>query len=433
MEADGHAVEDLWRQLTPQVIGALVRRYGSFDLAEDATQEALLAASTQWPAQGVPDDPRAWLITVASRRLIDRLRSDDARERREADRAQRTPVDEFVSPAADLTPSNDDDTLAVLLLCCHDILTPASQIALTLRAVGGLTTAEIAAAFLVPESTMAQRISRAKASIKASGTPLRMPSPRARTRRMPAVLRVLYLIFNEGYAATAGPELQRLDLTAEAIRLTRQARSLLPDDGEVGGLLALMLLTDSRRVARTAPDGRLVPLAEQNRRRWCPASIEEGVALVTGALTDAAIGPYQVQAAIAAVHAEAPTAEQTDWAQAVALYDVLRHLDPGPMVDLNRAVAVGMARGAAAGLSALSEIEAAGRLKRHHRFHAVRAHLLERDGDLESARLAYRLAASLTTSLPEQSYLSERADRLREPGCRGARRGSGLEPGGATE
>lgn len=412
MDTDDHAVENLWRQLTPQVIGALARRYGAFDLAEDATQEALLAASTQWPAQGVPADPRAWLITVASRRLIDMLRSNEARARREMDRAQRAPTDELVSPAADLTSSGDDDTLAVLLLCCHDALTPASQIALTLRAVGGLTTAEIAAAFVVPESTMAQRISRAKAGIKASGEVLRMPPPNERAGRMPAVLRVLYLIFNEGYTATTGPQLQRIDLTAEAIRLTRQARRLLPDDGEVAGLLALMLLTDSRREARTAADGRLVPLDEQNRDQWNAASVAEGVALVTDALAHAALGPYQVQAAIAALHAEAPTAEQTDWVQVVALYDVLRRLDPGPMVDLNRAVAVGMARGAAAGLAALTEVEGVGRLARHHRLHAVRAHLLERDGDVESARQSYRLAASLTTSLPEQRYLSDRADRL---------------------
>lgn len=412
METGDRAVEELWRHLTPQVIGALVRRYGSFDLAEDATQEALLAASTQWPHQGVPDDPRAWLITVASRRLIDHLRSDEARARREVDRAQRTPADEFVTPATDLTSSGDDDTLVMLFLCCHDTLTPVSQIALTLRAVGGLTTAEIAAAFLVPEPTMAQRISRAKSSIKASGAAFRMPAPDERARRMPAVLHVLYLIFNEGYTATAGPQLQRLDLTAEAIRLTRQARRLLPDDGEVAGLLALMLLTDSRRGARTSPDGRLVPLEEQNREHWHTASVEEGVALVTDALTRARLGTYQVQAAIAAVHTEAPTAEQTDWPQVVALYDLLRHLDPSPMVDLNRAVAVGMASGAPAGLAALAETNASGRLDRHHRLHAVRAHLLEMVGDVESAREAYRLAAKLATSQPEQRYLAERADRL---------------------
>ena len=415
MDANGQPVEDLWRRLTPQVIGALVRRFGSFDLAEDATQEALLAASTQWPSQGVPRDPRAWLITVASRRLIDLLRSDDARARREADRAHRTPKGDLVSPAADLTPTDEDDTLAVLLLCCHDALTPASQIALTLRAVGGLTTAEIAAAFLVSESTMAQRISRSKATIKTSGAQFQTPPADERARRMPAVLRVLYLIFNEGYTTTVGPHLQRLDLTSEAIRLTRQARRLLPDDGEVTGLLALMLLTDSRRAARTTPDGRLVPLQEQDRTRWHAAPIEEGVDLITETLTHATLGPYQVQAAIAAVHAEAPTAEQTDWAQIAALYDVLRRLDPSPMVELNRAVAVGMASGAAAGLAALTEIEGVATLKRHHRFHAVRAHLLERDGDVESARQAYRLAASLATSPPEQRYLGDRADRLSAP------------------
>ncbi|MEO5746212.1 MAG: DUF6596 domain-containing protein, partial [Terracoccus sp.] len=304
------------------------------------------------------------------------------------------------------------DTLAILFLCCHDTLTSASQIALTLRAVGGLTTAEIAAAFLVPASTMAQRISRAKSSIKASGAGFRMPSPAERTHRMRAVLRALYLIFNEGYTASSGPQLQRVDLSAEAIRLTRQAKRLLPDDGEVAGLLALMLLIDSRRGTRTTPDGRLVPIDQQNREHWHTASVDEGVALVTDALRRATLGPYQVQAAIAAVHAEAPTPDETDWAQIVALYDVLRHLDPSPIVDLNRVVAVGMASGALAGLVALAEINAAGKLLRHHRFHAVRAHLLEMAGDIESAREAYRVAARLTTSLPEQHYLGERADRL---------------------
>ncbi|OFE15643.1 RNA polymerase subunit sigma-24 [Humibacillus sp. DSM 29435] len=412
METGDRAVEDLWRRLAPQVIGALVRRYGWFDLAEDATQEALLAASTQWPDQGVPDDPRAWLITVASRRLIDHLRSEEARARREAHVAQRTATVELASPAVDLTRSDDDDTLVMLFLCCHDTLTTASQIVLTLRAVGGLTTAEIAAAFLVPESTMAQRISRAKSSIRASGAAFRMPSAPERVHRMPAVLRVLYLIFNEGYTATFGAELQRLDLSTEAIRLTRQLLRLLPEDGEVAGLLALMLLTDSRRGARTTPEGRLVPLEEQNRESWHTASADEGVALVTGALRRATLGSYQVQAAIAAVHAEASTAAQTDWAQIVALYDLLRHLDPSPMVDLNRAVAVGMASGAPAGLAALAEANASGRLDRHHRLHAVHAHLLEMVGDLEPARAAYRRAARLTTSRPEQRYLQERADRL---------------------
>jgi RNA polymerase sigma factor (sigma-70 family) len=400
------AVEELLRRLAPQVLGALVRRHGRFDACEDAVQEALLAASAQWGEQGLPESPRGWLITVASRRLTDELRSEEARRRREETAAAQVPAGE--------QPLDDDDTLTLLFLCCHPALSGASQIALTLRAAGGLSTAEIAAAFLVPEATMAQRISRAKKTILTSGIPFEMPPEQERSERLRAVLHVLYLIFNEGYTATAGPDLHRRDLTREAIRLTREVRRLLPDDGEVAGLLALMLLTDARSPARTRADGALVPLAEQDRTRWDRALIDEGVALVTGALSQAPLGPYQLQAAIAAVHAEAERAEDTDWPQILALYDLLGRLSPNPIVTLNHAVAVAMVHGPQAGLRLLRTLDADERVASHHRLDAVRAHLLEMDGDPAGARSAYRIAARRTTSLPEQRYLEERAARLAE-------------------
>ena len=407
--------DDLWRSVTPQVIGALMRRYGDFDRAEEAAQEALLAASEQWPRDGMPDDPKAWLVRVAARRLVDRWRSDTARERREADDAARTPPDAYLAPGADVGPAgaqDADDTLTLLLLCCHPALTPPAQIALTLRAVGGLTTAEIARAFLVPEATMAQRISRAKSRIRESGARFEPPTAVDLPGRLEAMLHVLYLVFTEGHTATSGDRLQRIDLTAEAIRLTRETHRLRPDDGEVAGLLALMLLTDARRAARTTPDGRLVPLAEQDRSLWDRAAIEEGVALVTDALTRTTLGPYQVQAAIAAVHDEAPTAADTDWPQVLALYDVLERLAPGPVVLLNRAVALAMVAGPAAGLAAIDELSAEPRLVRHHRLHAVRAHLLDLAGEADAAREAYLLAARLTTSIPEQDHLRRKAEAL---------------------
>jgi RNA polymerase sigma factor (sigma-70 family) len=406
--------EDLLRRLAPQVLGALVRRYGHFDACEDAVQEALLAASLQWPEHGVPEDPRAWLITVASRRLTDELRSELARLRREETVAAQLPSDEHVAPAPGDEPSEADDTLTLLFMCCHPALSSASQVALTLRAVGGLSTAEIARAFLVPEATMAQRISRAKERIKASGISFRRPAEPERAGRLRVVLHVLYLIFNEGYTATSGPELQRVELTREAIRLTREVERLLPDDGEVAGLLALMLLTDARRPARTRPDGALVPLADQDRGRWNQGSIAEGVALITRTLERAPIGPYQVQAAIAAVHAEAERAEDTDWPQILALYQLLDRISPNPMVTLNQAVAVAMVRGPQAGLDLLGTLEADKRMASHHRLSAVRAHLLEMAGDRAAARSSYWLAARHTTSLPERRYLEARAARLTE-------------------
>jgi RNA polymerase sigma factor (sigma-70 family) len=405
-------IEDLLRQLAPQVLGAVVRRYGHFDTAEDATQEALLAAATQWPRDGIPANPRAWLITVASRRLTDLLRSEQARQRRESVVVQRTLPDELLAPAPDAPASDSDDTLILLFLCCHPSLSPASQIALTLRAVGGLSTAEVARAFLVSETTMTRRISRAKEAIKESGIPFRMPSGRERAERLAAVLHVLYLIFNEGYASTAGPALHRTELAAEAIRLARLVHRLLPNDAEVTGLLALVVLTDARRPARTGPNGELIPMAEQDRALWDAGQIAEGVALITEALPRGPTGPYQLQAAIAAIHDEAPTAEATDWPQIVALYELLMRMSDNPVVALNHAVAVAMAQGAERGLALLGAIQADERIAEDHRLHAVRAHLLEMAGDRAGARDSYLEAARRATNLPRQRYLHERAARL---------------------
>ncbi|MFD4204525.1 RNA polymerase sigma factor [Micromonospora tulbaghiae] len=406
------AVEDLLRELAPQVLGVLVRRHGQFYACEDAVQEALLAAAVQWPEQGLPDHPRSWLVTVATRRLTDEWRSEHARREREVAVAVRQPAYAAVAPPADEEPPSADDTLRLLFLCCHPALPVSGQVALTLRAVGGLSTAEIARAYLVPEATMSQRIRRAKQRIEAAGARFTLPSPADRDERLGAVLRVLYLIFNEGYTASSGEALHRVELTGEAIRLTRELRRLLPDDGEVAGLLALMLLTDAHRAARTGPDGELVPLAEQDRGRWDRDAAAEGVALVTEALTWSAPGPYQVQAAIAAVHAEAPTAEDTDWRQIVALYRVLARVAPNPMVTLNQAVAVAMVDGPRAGLALLATLDADGRTAGHHRLAAVRAHLLDMAGDRTEARAAYLAAARATTSLPERRYLEVRAARL---------------------
>ncbi|MBI3686154.1 MAG: RNA polymerase sigma factor [Actinobacteria bacterium] len=398
-------VEDLLREHAPQVLAALVRRYGGFDTCEDAVQEALLAAAVQWPTDGVPANPKGWLTTVASRRWTELWRNGAARRRREETAALLTPGDPEQVPAV-------DDTLSLLLMCCHPSLTRVSQVALTLRAVGGLTTAEIARAFLVPEATIGQRISRAKQRIRASGAGFRLPSPSERDERVAAVMDVLYLIFNEGYTASSGAALNRVELTAEAIRLTRQLRSRLPDDGEVAGLLALMLLTDARRPARTGPDGALTPLADQDRSRWDTQAIADGVTLITETLASAPLGPYQLQAAIAAVHDEAPRAQDTDWPQILGLYDLLHSLAPGPMVTLNRIVAFAMVRGPRTGLEHLAAAEADPALAGHHRVHAVRAHLLDLAGNHEAARTHYELAARHTLSIPEQRYLNARAAQL---------------------
>ncbi len=397
--------EDLLRELAPQVLGALVRRHGQFDACEDAVQEALLAAAQQWTQSGTPEHPRSWLETVASRRLVDEWRSAGARRRREETAA--------ALELSDPEPTSEqDDTLTLLFLCCHPSLSVPSQLALTLRAVGGLSTAEIAHALLIPEATMAQRISRAKQRIREAGIHFDLPPEPERTDRLRVVMHVLYLVFNEGYLTSSGPAAHRADLTSEAIRLARLLHELTPGEGEVAGLLALMLLTDARRAARTTANGSLVPLAEQDRSAWCAAQIEEGVALVTRSLGAGPIGPYQLQAAIAALHDEAPTADATDWPQIAALYAVLERVSPGPVVTLNRAVAVAMVDGPRAGLALLGTLDADGRLAHSHRLEAVRAHLLELAGDVAAARVAYRRAARMTASVPEQRHLALRAARL---------------------
>jgi RNA polymerase sigma factor (sigma-70 family) len=399
-------IEGLLRELAPQALGALIRRHEQFDACEDAVQEALLAAALQWPVEGVPDSPLAWLITVATRRLTDEWRSESARRRREETTAA-------LEPTSGAHAVEHDDTLALLFMCCHPSLSPPSQLALTLRAVGGLTTGEIASAFLVPEATMAQRISRAKERVDGTAIPFSLPPARERADRLRVVLQVLYLIFNEGYTTSSGAELQRADLTAEAIRLTRLLHRLLADEAEVAGLLALMLLTDARKAARALPDGTLVPLAEQQRELWNAEQIAEGVAIVSNTLGAGRIGPYQVQAAIAAVHDEAPTAEETDWPQILALYEVLEVLSPGPVVTLNRAVAVAMVEGPRAGLALLGTLDGDERMKRNHRLESVRGHLLELAGDTAAAHDSYQRAARMTASVPEQHYLALRAARLR--------------------
>jgi RNA polymerase sigma factor (sigma-70 family) len=400
--------ESLLRELAPQVLGATIRRHGDFAASEDAVQEALIAAATQWPREGMPANPRGWLIQVASRRMTDHIRSEAARRRREAEVA--TQVEEAV-PAVEHD-GEEDDTLILLFMCCHDALTSSSAIALTLRAVGGLTTAEIAKAFLVPESTMAQRISRAKATVKASGVPFRLPASGEQGERLHAVLHVLYLIFNEGYTSSGGPHLQRRDLASEAIRLTRAVFASLPAEPEVAGLLALMLLTDARRVARTGRDGELIPLDKQDRALWDRTQIAEGTALISVTLPRRSVGPYQLQAAIAAVHDAAARAEDTDWPEILALYRVLESLSDNPMVTLNRAIATAMVHGPAAGLEQLSALDQDARIRGHHRVDAVRAHLLEMAGDRETAIAYYRSAAGKTTSIPEQNYLMAQAGRL---------------------
>jgi RNA polymerase sigma factor (sigma-70 family) len=447
--------ENLLRELAPQVLGAVVRRFGDFSAAEDAVQEALLAAATQWPDQGVPDNPRGWLIHVAARRMTDHLRADLARRRRETAVVMQSPADQQVALEPDLpalhalistlgsssirrsggsdplssvnSPNSDqaaakrddddagqDDTLILLFMCCHPALTRTSAIALTLRAVGGLTTAEIASAFLVPEATMAQRISRAKQRIKTSGVPFRMPTPTERDERLSAVLHVLYLIFNEGYTSSSGPSLQRTDLSNEAIRLARAVRAILPDHGEVAGLLALMLLTDARRPARAGPHGELIPLAVQDRRLWSRESILEGVALISETLSRGSIGAYQLQAAIAAVHDEAARAEDTDWPQILALYGLLKRMSENPIVTLNHAIAAAMVHGPSAGLQLLRPLDADPRMAGHYRLDAVRAHFLEMAGDRQAAIERYQAAAARTTSIPERNYLLTQAARLRD-------------------
>jgi RNA polymerase sigma factor (sigma-70 family) len=405
--------ETLLRELAPQALGAVVRRFHDFAACEDAVQEALIAAAGQWPRHGIPDHPLGWLLRVAERRLIDQVRGETARRNREAVVAGQAPA--AITPALDPDPEIDPgDTLVLLFMCCHPALSPASAIALTLRAVGGLTTAEIARAFMVPVPTMAQRISRAKQTIKTSGVAFEQPDAAERAQRLTAVLHVLYLMFNEGYTASSGPALHRTDLSNEAIRLTRAVHRLLPRDGEVAGLLALMLLTDARRPARTGAGGELIPLDEQDRALWDQPMIAEGVALVTAALRQGSTGEYQIQAAIAAAHDQAPRAQDTDWAEILAWYDALQRMTDNPMVTLNHAIATAMVHGPNAGLALLGPLDADQRLLGTHRLDAVRAHLLERAGDRQAAVRLYRQAAEKTASLPERDYLVMRAARLSE-------------------
>jgi RNA polymerase sigma factor (sigma-70 family) len=406
-------IEPLLRELAPRVLGAVMRRFGDFSAAEDAVQEALLAAALQWPREGIPENPRAWLIHVARRRMTDELRSDLARRQREALVFLQGVAIEDYAPGPDSDNAGDeDDTLVLLFMCCHPALTTSSAIALTLRAVGGLSTAEIGNAFLVPEATMAQRISRAKQTIKTSGIPFALPDEAERAQRLAAVLHVLYLVFNEGYTSSTGPDLHRMELSNEAIRLTRAVHALLPHDGEVAGLLALMLLTDARRPARTGADGELIPLEEQDRSLWNRDAITEGIALVTATLSKGSIGSYQLQAAIAAVHDEAARAADTDWPQILALYSLLLRMSDNPMVALNHAIATAMVHGPRAGLERLDALDTVGRLSGHHRLDAVRAHLLELAGDHDAAIERYLAAAGRTASLPERNYLATKAARL---------------------
>ena len=412
------STEDLLRELAPQVLGALMRRYGGLDACEDAVQEALLDAAVQWPAAGTPDNPRGWLLTVATRRLTDMLRGESARRRREDAVYLATPPAVLIGASADARiagaggPPDHDDTLTLLFLCCHPALSPSSQVALTLRAVGGLTTAEIARAFGVPEATMAQRISRAKQQIRAAGARFTPPDAADREQRLRAVQQVLYLVFNEGYTASAGQRLQRTDLTVEGIRLARLLARLLPGDSETAGLLALMLLTDARRAARVTPDGALVPLTEQDRGRWNRELIAEGTALVERTLAASrALGPYQLQAAIAAVHDEAASVEDTDWAEILALYELLAKVSPGPMVSLGKVVAIAEVHGPAAGLEALGDL--AETLPANHRFYSVRGHLHAMAGNPREAAADFRTAARYATNIPERRYLERKAAELR--------------------
>ncbi|MCW2672171.1 MAG: polymerase sigma factor [Frankiales bacterium] len=383
-------VEGLLRELAPQALGAVLRRYGDFADAEDAVQEAMLAAAKQWPAD-LPTNPLGWLVTVASRRLIDEVRRNDARRRREDTVA-------LLDVPGEATGA--DDSLVLLFLCCHDALSPTLSIPLTLRAVAGLTTREIAAAYLVPEATMAQRISRAKAKLRGE----RFALPDDQGTRLQSVLEVLYLLFNEGYASSSGPDLARTDLSCEAIRLARLLHAQLPESAEAAGLLALMLLTDARRPARTTQSGALVPLAEQDRTLWDRSGITEGMVLLTAALKQRKIGEYQLLASIAGLHDEAPSHAQTRWAEIASLYGLLERMTGNPVVTLNRAAAVAMVDGPHAGLALLEGLELAS-----HRLHAVRAHLLEQAGDLGAAAAAYGKAASAADNRRERDYLMLRA------------------------
>ena len=426
---------DPFRVESARVLGALMRRFGNLDVAEDAYQDACLAALETWPRDGTPSNPGAWLTTVAGNRALDRIRRESRRLDKEVEASGlhlnrtgwgRRPPSPFAGtdwdaeagaaavPPEELAASAPlaDDELRLVFLCCHPALAQEAQIALTLRTVGGLTTGEIARAYLVAESTMAQRLVRAKRKIVLAGIPFRMPEGAELAERTAAVLHVVYLIFNEGYAASGTDTVVRTDLCVEAVRLSALLEQLLPEDAEVVGLRALLLLHDARRAARVDSAGRLVPLEEQDRAQWGSAQIARGAALVERALRIGPVGPYQLQAAIAALHAEAESAGATDWAQIVGLYDLLTRLAPGPLVTLNRAVALAMRDGPAAGLAVLDQLAASGQLAGHHRLPSARAQLLEREGRRAEAVAAYDEALGLVDNAPERVYLSERRARL---------------------
>jgi len=413
MSPRDNTIEHVLREIAPQVLGALARRHRDFASAEDALQEALLAASIQWPTEGLPENPAGWLFTTALRRLTDQIRSESARRRREEQIAQELDEDETMFTDSDeVFDPHQDDTLVLMFMCSHPSLSSASAIALTLRAVGGLTTAEIAKAFLVPEATMAQRISRAKQSIVESDLPFSLPAAAERAERIGAVMHVLYLIFNEGYTSSSGTELQRVDLSNEAIRVTRSLHELAPDDAEVAGLLALMLLTDARRAARVGSAGELIPLDEQDRALWDRSLIAEGVHLIATAIRKGRVGVYQLQAAIAALHDQAESTGKTDWVQIESLYGLLHAMNPNPMVALSRAVATAMVQGPSVGLQRIDEIARDSKIKDHYRLDAARGHLYERAEEYQLAAEHYRRAAQGTASLPERNYLLGKAARV---------------------
>lgn len=406
-------VESVFREEQGRLLASLVRRFGDLDLAEEVASEAVEAALVHWPVRGVPARPGAWLLTTARRKAVDRLRRDRAYAARlavlqaEADRAGSAPSSS-AGPGGDLP----DERLELFFTCAHPALLPEARGALTLRCLAGLTTPEVARAYLVPPATMAQRIVRAKKKIREARIPFRVPDADELPGRLPGVLQVLYSIFTEGYAASSGPRLQRLDLAQEAIRLARILRRLLPAEREVTGLLALMLLVHARRAARTGPGGELMLLEEQDRGRWDQPMIEEGLGLVPPALAGGPPGPYGVQAAIAALHDEATDFASTDWPQIVALYDVLLTLTPSPVVALNRAAAVAMRDGPRAGLALLDALANEERLRGHHPYQAARADLLQRLGRLREASEAYRQALALAGTEPEREHLRRRLDAV---------------------